>query len=187
MKEVGLKYIDWFKTDSQGTDLRIYRSIGEEIRSNIITAEFEPGIIDAMQGEDKLHALMQYMDEEPFWISSMGIHGSYRISQNDLQSLNFIQRRLLKSFLKQAPGWCEIVYINNMESNNLTIRHFLLAWLFATINGEHGFGLLLSRKGFELFEDQIFLLMKKISYNKINYGYITFFKDIIIRIVRFIF
>jgi hypothetical protein len=71
LKETGLEYIDWFKTDSQGTDLRIFCSIPEKISNNILTAEFEPGIIDAMKGEDKLHSLMAYMDTNPFWVTNM--------------------------------------------------------------------------------------------------------------------
>ena len=89
LKETGLEYIDWFKTDSQGTDLRIFCSIPEKISNNILTAEFEPGIIDAMKGEDKLHSLMAYMDTKPFWVTNMEIFGSNRISKKDFFSLNF--------------------------------------------------------------------------------------------------
>ena len=153
LEETGLEYIDWFKTDSQGTDLRIFRSIPEKISNNILTAEFEPGIIDAMNGEDKLHALMAYMDVKPFWVTNMKIFGSNRISQTDLSSLNFIQKRTIGSFLKTAPGWCEITYINTLNSDDLSIRQYLLAWLFSTINGEHGFGLFVARKGFEKYKD----------------------------------
>ncbi|MDH5645413.1 MAG: hypothetical protein OEZ01_05370, partial [Candidatus Heimdallarchaeota archaeon] len=55
LSQIGIDYIDWYKTDSQGTDLRIYDSLHEIVKDNILTAEFEPGIIDAYLGEDKLH------------------------------------------------------------------------------------------------------------------------------------
>ena len=100
LKEIGLSYIDGYKSDSQGTDLRIFRNIPEQIRNNILLAEFEPGIIDAMKGEDKLHMLMAYMDKEPFWITNMGIYGSWRISENNFSSLNFVQ----KSVAHQLAG-----------------------------------------------------------------------------------
>ena len=183
LKETGLEYIDWFKTDSQGTDLRIFCSIPEKISNNILTAEFEPGIIDAMKGEDKLHSLMAYMDTKPFWVTNMGIFGSNRISQTDLSSLNFIQKRTIGSFLKTAPGWCEITYINTLNSDDLSIRQYLLAWLFSTINGEHGFGLFVARKGFEKYKDPIFLLLQKESYRKISHGYLKFLKKVLIRLM----
>ena len=183
LEETGLEYIDWFKTDSQGTDLRIFCSIPEKISKNILTAEFEPGIIDAMKGEDKLHALMAYMNVKPFWVTNMKIFGSNRISQTDLSSLNFIQKRAIGSFLKTAPGWCEITYINTLNSDDLSIRQYLLAWLFSTINGEHGFGLFVARKGFEKYKDPIFLLLQKKSYRKLSRGYLNFLKKVLIRLM----
>ncbi len=61
-----MDYIDGYKTDSQGTDLRIFNSLPKEIINKILLAEFEPGIIDAYQGEDKLHHLLAHMEKEPF-------------------------------------------------------------------------------------------------------------------------
>ena len=53
MKELEIKSFDWFKTDSQGTDLRLFKSIGETLIPKIIVAEFEPGFINSYLGEDK--------------------------------------------------------------------------------------------------------------------------------------
>lgn len=75
LMQSGLSYIDWFKTDTQGTDLRLFLSVAEEIRQNILAAEFEPGIIDAYAGEDKLFTLMKEMPESGFWLSSMDVKG----------------------------------------------------------------------------------------------------------------
>ena len=184
LKEVGFDYIDGYKTDSQGTDLRIFRSIPKKIRHNIISAEFEPGIIDAMQNEDKLHTVMSYMDSEPFWVTNMGIYGSWRISEQNLSSLNFVQKKALGSFLKTSPGWCEISYLNTMRSDGRSIRQYLLAWIFSTLDGEHGFALLISQKGLELFNDPLFLLLEKKSRIKLNLGYMTVVKHVIKRIFR---
>jgi len=54
-------------------------------QKKILVADFEPGIIDAYEGEDKLHQLMAYMDKDPFWVSSMEIKGTKRILSSDLQ------------------------------------------------------------------------------------------------------
>ena len=145
--KVDVDYIDGYKTDSQGTDLRIFNSLPKEIINKILLAEFEPGIIDAYQGEDKLHNLLAHMEKEPFWISKMEIKGSQRIDHLDFKSLNYFQQRGIGSFLKMAPGWCEISYLNKMEIGEMTLREYLLAWVFASLSSEHGFALFVAKEG----------------------------------------
>ena len=62
LREAGVTRVDWFKTDSQGTDLRLFQSLGEAICRRVLAVEFEPGIIDAYEGEDKLSAVLAAMD-----------------------------------------------------------------------------------------------------------------------------
>ena len=116
----------------------------KKIRKKILVADFEPGIIDAYEGEDKLHHLMAYMDKEPFWVSSMEIKGAKRILSSDLQG---DAKKQIISNQKISPCWCEISYINDMKSSNLGFRENLLAWVFATILEQHGFALGIARKG----------------------------------------
>jgi hypothetical protein len=156
LAKIDISYIDWYKTDSQGTDLRIFDALPNNILERIIVTEFEPGIIDAYKGEDKLHQLMAYMDKLPFWVSHMQIKGSQRIDQDDLLSLSSLQKRYISSFLKTAPGWGEISYINNLSDIKLSCRAYLLAWLFATIKGEHGFGLHVAKNGAIKFQEPLF-------------------------------
>ena len=55
LKETGLEYIDWFlKLIVRALICEYFAVIPEKISNNILTAEFEPGIIDAMKGEDKI-------------------------------------------------------------------------------------------------------------------------------------
>jgi hypothetical protein len=169
--EINVNYIDWYKTDSQGTDLRIFDSLSEGIRDKIIVAEFEPGIIDAYKGEDKLDHLMIYMDNKSFWVSEMLIKGSQRIEKEDFDSLNYFQRRGIASFLKTAPGWSEITYINKMKNDSMTIRDYLLAWIFSSIEGQHGFAWAVAKIGYTKFADDLFLLLAKKSIRRLHFGY----------------
>jgi len=177
-------YIDGYKTDSQGTDLRIFNSLPKEIINKILLAEFEPGIIDAYQGEDKLHNLLAHMEKEPFWISNMEIKGSQRINHLDLKSLNYFQQRSIGSFLKMAPGWCEISYLNKMEQSEMTLREYFLAWVFASLSAEHGFALFISKKGFELFGENLLLILQKESRRKLSEGYFRLGYNYLKRIAR---
>ena len=183
--KAGVDYIDGYKTDSQGTDLRIFNSLPTEIIDKILIAEFEPGIIDAYKGEDKLHHLLAHMEKEPFWISKMEIKGSQRINHLDFKSLNYFQQRGIGSFLKMAPGWCEISYLNKMEIGEMTLREYLLAWVFASLSSEHGFALFVSKKGFELFGENLLIVLQKESRRKLSEGYFRLGYNLLKRISRF--
>lgn len=152
---VGIDYVDWYKTDSQGTDLRIFDALPAATINRVLVAEFEPGIIDAYVGEDKLHGLMAYMDRKPFWVTDMKIKGSQRIEQADLAGLGALQRRDIGAFLKAAPGWCEIAYLNTFAEPGMGLREHLLGWTFATIKGEHGFALHVAQRGQRRFGDPL--------------------------------
>lgn len=182
LTEIAVDYIDWYKTDSQGTDLRIFRALPKDTIEKVIVADFEPGIIDAYVGEDKLHSIMTYMDKRPFWISHMQIKGSQRIDQEDLASLNALQRRSIDSFLKMAPGWCEISYLNKFEKDELGLREYLLGWVFSSIKGEHGFALHIAKTGGIKFQDSLFVDLSAFSRKLLSTGYIKFCANTIKRI-----
>jgi hypothetical protein len=171
LSQADVTYIDWYKADTQGTDLRIFSSLPKNIIEKIIVAEFEPGLIDAYIGEDKLHHILSYMDKKPFWITSMNIKGSHRIEVEDMASLNSLQHRSLESFLKFAPGWCEISYLNKFEDKKSSARDLLLAWVFATIKKEYGFALRVAKIGREHFDDQIFAELILASSKSLRKGY----------------
>ena len=168
---IGIGYIDWYKTDTQGTDLRIFAALPQGVMECIITAEFEPGIIDAYIGEDKLHQLMAYMDSRPFWVSRMLIKGSQRIDQADFSSLNFLQQRSIESFLRAAPGWCEISYINTFGNQDVARRDFLLGWCIATIKAEHGFAMHLATLGKSKYGGALFDELHDFSRGCLANGY----------------
>jgi hypothetical protein len=173
LAKIGINYIDWYKTDSQGTDLRIFDALPNKVLEKIIAAEFEPGIIDAYIGEDKLHQLMAYMDKLPFWVSHMEILGSQRIEQEDFSTLNYMQRRFIGSFLKTAPGWCGISYVNTLRSDEMTCREYLLGWVFSSIKGEHGFALHIAKMGSVKFNHSIFNELYNFSRQSLSFGYFS--------------
>lgn len=159
LKELNINKIDWFKSDSQGLDLRLFLDIDYEIRNKIIVAEFEPGFIDAYENEDKLYSLLEYFQNKNFWLSDLNIKGVPRISSKLYTSIYSNERlsKLLSLSLKAAPGWAELTMINSFNNkNNFTKREYLLGCLFAMIEKQFGFAYELSLKGFEKFDDPIF-------------------------------
>jgi FkbM family methyltransferase len=157
LSDVDIDRIDWFKADSQGTDLRLFRSLGEDIISRVIAAEFEPGIIDAYKGEDKLFSVLDFMNKNGFWLSDMNVKGSQRISADALESLfpAAVVRKLAMFSHKTSPGWAELLYFNTFNGS-LSKREYLLGWLFATLQEQHGFAYLLAKAGTEKWTDPLF-------------------------------
>lgn len=177
METAGVQRIDWFKCDSQGTDLRLFRSLPPDIQSSVLAADFEPGIIDAYRGEDKLHQLMAYMDTLPFWVSDMKVKGSQRIDRATSGRLNWFQRRAPKSFFRTSPGWCEITYLHRCEFEVPDERDLLLAWVFATLEQQHGFAATVARRGLESTGTLLFEELLSRSAARAHRGYPRFAKD----------
>ncbi len=187
--ETKIDYIDWFKTDSQGTDLRLFKSLPEEIRNKIIVAEFEPGILDSYNGEDKLYSLMEYVNDKNFWMADLKVKGTQRISS---EILNRIWKRggvkkFIQFSMKISPGWAEVKYLNSFKEK-FEKREYLLGWVFATINNQFGFALTLADVGLKRFEDNIFseMMSKSIHQIRMNVIKLKFFPAVSEKIKSFL-
>lgn len=171
INELNIKQVDWFKSDSQGLDLRLFKNLNDGIRKKIIVAEFEPGLIDAYENEDKLFSLLAYLQDKNFWISDFIVKGVPRISSKLFNSIYSNKRisKLLSLSLKSAPGWVELTMINSFNDKvDFTKREYLLGCLFAMIEKQSGFAYELSLKGFEKYKDPIFKEISKKSLKMIR-------------------
>ncbi|HET7003017.1 MAG TPA: hypothetical protein VFI33_16945 [Puia sp.] len=142
LQSANISYIDWFKVDTQGTDLRLYKSLPSKIQETVLLAEFEPGIMDAYKEEDKLYTVMQEMHRQGFWLSSMNVKGTQRLQNSYARQLGgFLSERIIRS----SPGWAELTYLRNPES--LSIRNLLLMIVFSLLERQYGFALELTDIG----------------------------------------
>lgn len=158
LQELNITYVDWFKTDSQGLDLRIFKSLPPDIINKIKAAEFEPGIMDAYQGEDKLHQVLAFMDTHPFFLSHFKVKGSQRLSPENIRALASgpFTRKLLAASHKQTAGWGELLYLNSFQEESYSVRDYLLGAAIALLNEEYGFALEIGQKAQKIFKDRIF-------------------------------
>ena len=163
--------MDWFKTDSQGTDLRLFQSLGENLIRRVLVAEFEPGIMDAYHGEDKLWQLMSYMDEQSFWMSDIRIKGSNRIRKDLLNGFSHFERDYMIHLLKSSPGWAEVTYLNSFSAGDFSPRDYLLAWVCAFIGRQFGFALELATRAKATCEDPVFENLRKRALQAIRGSY----------------
>lgn len=149
LRQAGITYIDWFKTDTQGTDLRLYNSLSDNVRSGILAAEFEPGIMDAYKGEDKLYTIMQQMHGADYWLSSMEVKGTQRLHKDYIRDISpFFAQRMLR----KTPGWAEITYLR--QPGPLSVRQILLLYIFALVEKQYGFAIEIAVHGKGLFPQE---------------------------------
>jgi FkbM family methyltransferase len=158
LKEHDLSYVDWLKVDSQGTDLRLFASLGDEIIRRMLSVSFEPGLIDAYVGEDKLHAILARMDQLPFWIHDLDVRGTQRLSRSLWEGrVRPLTHGAPPIGLKTSPGWVEISYLNTLEQGDrFDRRDFLLAWVLASLHEQHGFAFEVALAGEQRFGDRLF-------------------------------
>lgn len=175
LAEIGITKIDWFKTDSQGTDLRLFKSLGENTIDSVLVAEFEPGIIDGYIGEDKLWHIMAFMEKRPFWMSDIKICGTQRISKQTIEEKfkAFGGKIPPEMLFKTSPGWGEVTFINSFNSSNtcLNLRDHLLGWIFAIIEGQYGFAMDIARVGDKKFGGHIFQELGYVTFDIVSKKY----------------
>ncbi|WP_044201219.1 hypothetical protein [Flammeovirga sp. OC4] len=183
LDKLSLDYIDWLKTDSQGIDLRILRSLKADIQDNTLAIDFEPGLTQTYNGEDSASSVLSYMAGKNFWLSEYEVQKVIRGNHKTYENLfsGALNKRLAKVTLKKAPLWVEISYLNNLEKENIAIRDFLLGLLFTMINKEYVVALELARKGKQIYSDPIFDEIETEVYAKIkkNFWSEAFFNEVV--------
>jgi hypothetical protein len=148
LERLSLERIDWLKLDTQGTDLRIFRSLKDETRSRVLAVDIEPGLIDAYLGEDLFVDAHKSLTRDGFWLSNLNVGGAVRMSAGVLAEITAthpdITREFIEAHLKKSPGWCEARYLRSIESlsaSGATSREYLLLWVFALLDGQLGYAL----------------------------------------------
>lgn len=147
-ERMGIKNIDWFKTDSQGTDLRLFQSLPDDLRSRVLAVDIEPGLIDAYQGEDLFVDAHRKLLHQGFWCSALAVKGSVRMRRTTLQRMASKRTGLtdndIYGAVRQSPGWCEATYLRTIESldqRDADERDYALLWIFAMMQQQWGFAL----------------------------------------------
>jgi hypothetical protein len=159
LQQAGISGIDWLKCDTQGLDLKLYQSLPEIWRQRLLVAEFEPGLIDAYEGEDKVSDVLQAMSREPFWLSDFRVGRTLRGKPAELAA-RFGPRLLpwCRRLGPDAPGWANLQFLREVTRvpEALDRRALLLCWVFATMNQQHGYALSVAARGRELCGPSLF-------------------------------
>lgn len=148
LTQSGVDYVDWYKSDSQGTDLRLWASLPESVRAGVSVVSLEPGIIDAYEGEDKLSAVLAAFDSPEWFLAKLDLRGARRFDPEQLQELPAMHRRLAEASLPVAPGWGEAWFLRViLDPTRWSARDYLMLWVASTIMKQHGHAWSVARLG----------------------------------------
>ncbi|MEO6437320.1 MAG: hypothetical protein ABIP55_16375, partial [Tepidisphaeraceae bacterium] len=146
LDRLGLDRIDWLKIDTQGTDLRIYNSLRQELRDRLLAIDVEPGLRGAYLGEDLFCDVHKQLAADGFWLSNLRVCGLVRMRKSTLDELAkrdpTLDADAVARSVRQTPGWTECRYFRSLESLAQVSgerRDYLLLWVFALIDKQHGF------------------------------------------------
>lgn len=141
-----LPQIDWLKTDSQGTDLRIFTSMKDRLRFRVLAIDIEPGLINGYIGEDLFVDAHRYLTQNGFWLSDMNVCGTVRMRRSTMHEITGVDKKINYGFIaesaKESPGWCEARYFRTIQwlgEGNFSKREYALLWTFALLDNQFGF------------------------------------------------
>ena len=147
LQRLGVSQIDWFKTDSQGTDLRLFNSLQNEVRTRVLAVDLEPGLIDAYIGEDLFVDVHRDLMRSGFWLSDLNVFGAARINEASFGELTSRSAKMMREnmdFIRTSPGWVEARYLRTLDwlaAHGFNRREYALLWIFALLDQQPGFAL----------------------------------------------
>ena len=181
LQENAIGYIDWFKTDSQGTDLRLFASLAPEIAGNVKIAEFEPGIIDSYCGEDKFHDLLSYMNGKNFFLDTLDVEPVYRLRPETVAKYGLSPK--VWRYAKQTPGWVNLTFLNNgADWEKWSLRDALFFMVSCLVCRQYGMALEFAAPMSERFpEEKIFERIADHARKKLKPGFFTLCATVLFR------
>lgn len=146
LDRLSLKRLDWLKLDTQGTDLRIFNSLEDNIRSHILAVDIEPGLIDAYLEEDLFVDVHKDLIKQGFWLANLNVRGSVRLKRTTLERVidEGISPEMINLHHKRSPGWCEARYLRTIDwltQGNFIKSDYILLWAFSMLDQQFGFSL----------------------------------------------
>jgi hypothetical protein len=147
MQRLGIEWLDWLKTDTQGTDLRIFQSLSGPLQNTVLALDIEPGLIDAYKGEDLFVDSHRYLVQNGFWVADLNVCGAVRVRPSSLNNViadTSLHYAFADRALKKSPAWCETRYLRSLEwmaDTSAAPDRYGLLWVFAMMDDQLGFAL----------------------------------------------
>jgi FkbM family methyltransferase len=146
LEKLQMKAVDWLKTDSQGTDLRLYTSLSPTARAGVLAVDVEPGLIDAYEGEDLFVEAHARLVADGFWLSRAAVQGTVRMNRavaGRVGAKNGLSIDEISTWVRPSPGWIEARYLRRIDRVEAGDRdgRLLLLGVFALVDEQYGFAI----------------------------------------------
>lgn len=145
-EELKLPSIDWIKTDSQGTDLRVVTALTPGRFDGLLAVDIEPGLIDAYRGEDLfVHAHPEFT-ARGFWLSDLTLGQCVRLRRDTFEALRgrfgSLGAEEVERRVRTSPGWTNARYLRTLEAmEGQAPERYVLLWAFALLDNQLGYAL----------------------------------------------
>ncbi|MCX7935836.1 MAG: hypothetical protein N3A66_11340, partial [Planctomycetota bacterium] len=129
-------------------DLRLFQSLPDDLRDQVLAVDVEPGLVDAYRGEDLFVDTHREMMRQGFWLSNLGIGCAVRMRRSTLAELGAEETVLIERFQRPSPAWCEARYLRTLEwlaELRAPAQRYILLWVFALLDEQCGFALDIAR------------------------------------------
>jgi len=146
LDRLALPGVDWLKTDSQGTDLRLFESLKPDRRARVLALDLEPGLIDAYVGEDLFVDAHKQLLKSGFWLSNLEVQGTVKMRSSTLRRLKSMEPDpafdQAATSIKISPGWVNARYLRTLSwlaQGDFSKRDYVVLWVFACLDAQLGF------------------------------------------------
>lgn len=152
-EEYGVQSFDWIKVDSQGTDLRILRSLEQDLQDHLIAVDVEPGLMDFYIGEDTFTFTHDFLINHAFWMSDLHQQDfAYMTPETQMWASELTGVKDLRPFFGKSPICIEGRYMRTIAHlKKVGTRARRLAFVFALLDNKVGYGFEILRQ----FQGQI--------------------------------
>ncbi|MGH9211179.1 MAG: hypothetical protein ACRD2C_10900 [Acidimicrobiales bacterium] len=148
MASVGVTRVDWVKLDTQGTDTRLLRSLGDATWAGLMAVDAEPGFDQHYDGEDVFGDLHREMVGRGFWLSDLALTRGVRLRPEVFDASFRARSRLVRMAyeltLKSSPTAAGPRYLRtaaSLERSGATQEDYLRLWACAFLSGNHPYAL----------------------------------------------
>lgn len=148
LEERGLERLSWLKLDTQGTDLRIVRSLSPSTMDRVMALDLEPGLESFYLGEDTFARTHDELRQRGFWLSDIRVVHAVRMSGSTLDRLyrprTRLSRLLYEFGLKQSPVAVGPRYLRKVETldeREAPESEYLQLWACAVASGNTPYAL----------------------------------------------
>ncbi len=164
LKKNKIDYLDWLVIDVQGMDLKIIKSLKNEIKNNLSIIDIEPGFFNFYKKGDKISEVFEYMSKK-FEFGDMKFGYNFKLNNKNITKL---EKKILFRMNNPSKVYSNIIYFNK----NSNLRIILLKIFYLTKNDKlfEARDIINQFSGKDVFLKEISKeIDNKIRYKKIKY------------------